>query len=216
MEPAPDYLAPVMTGTCHVVLQTDDAIIMASDSRSAGSAYVSSPTTNKIWQLAPRIFVGRSGIASQTQYFANSGKVVLSNLALLGSGKRAVRSVSTWAAQVLQQKRDMLSVSLVVAGWDETGPQIYDIAPSGFLIQRKIVATGSGSVYIASWIDRNYREDFKVDEAIAFAIRAISHAIVRDGACGGVVNLVVITKDGAKRRTIKPDAQPVKPEDIKT
>jgi 20S proteasome alpha/beta subunit len=110
----------------------------------------------------------------------------------------------------------MLSAALIVAGWDESGPQIYDIAPSGFIIQRRLATTGSGSIYIASWIDRNYREDFTLDEAVAFAVRGISHAVVRDGSCGGVVNLVIITKDGAMRRTARPSEQPVKEDGIKT
>jgi 20S proteasome alpha/beta subunit len=216
MDPLPDYLTQITTGTCHVVVQTPTAVIMASDSRTSGGSYVASPFTNKITQIGPNIFMGRCGAASQTQYLAQRAADSLHVLRLFGSTTRFVESVSTNIAQSVQANRDILSTSLVIAGWDESGPHVFDIAPSGFVIERKIAVLGSGSVYIASWIDRNYREDFTAEEATTFAIRAISHAIVRDGACGGVVNIVTITKDGAKRRTVKPAAQPVKEEGITT
>jgi 20S proteasome alpha/beta subunit len=215
MDPVPDYLATISTGTCHVVVQTADAVVFASDSRSASSV-VMSPATNKIWQVAPRIFVGRCGTASHTQYLANQGMRVLASLAVRGADNRAVQALSNFLGGSIQVNRDLLSASLVVGGWDEGGPQVFAIAQSGFVIRRKLAIAGSGGTYIAAWIDRNYREDFTTEEAVEFGVRAISHAIVRDGGCGGVVNLVIVTKDGAKRRVVKPDAQPVNEDGIKT
>jgi 20S proteasome alpha/beta subunit len=139
-------------------------------------------------------------------YITNYSRVVLSNFAIMGFNKRTVRSISQWMASLVQSNRDMLLVSLVVAGWDEIGPQVYDITLSGALVQRKLVLTGSGSSYIAAWIDRNYREDFTVEQATEFAVRAICHAIVRDTGCGGVVNLVVIRKDETTRKTLRPES----------
>jgi 20S proteasome subunit beta 1 len=211
MDPS-DWSAVEVTGTIHVAVQIGDAVVMASDSRSSGRSFVANPVSDKLWQVTPRLFFGRCGTTSHTQFLTRLSRYVM-NVVQADSPRphpKAVSIAASYVSQILQANRDELSGTFVIGGWDDdAGPQLYSIAPSGLLLRRKFILTGSGSSYANSLCDITYREDFDIAGATAFVIKAVSHAITRDGSCGGVINVLQITADGTKRFTVKPRAQPV-------
>jgi 20S proteasome subunit beta 1 len=54
-------------------------------------------------------------------------------------------------------------------------------------------------VYGAGWCDKYWRDDFTEEEARAFVVKALTHAIARDASSGGCVRTVTITQTGVKR-----------------
>jgi len=198
------------TGTVHVALKTAGGVVMVSDSRTSGGAFIASPVTNKITQLGPKLFLGRAGTASHTQHLAHLTQVTLAEIRLLTPNiPKEVTAAANFIGSMMQQHKDRLSGAFLLGGWDEEGGHLFDISVSGFVIPRKISAIGSGSVYIAAFIDANYREDFTLEEATDFAVQAVALAIARDGACGGVINVVQITESGVKRKALRPASHPV-------
>jgi 20S proteasome alpha/beta subunit len=119
-------------------------------------------------------------------------------------------------AGLVQSSKEQLSTAFIIGGWDEDGPHVFDISLSGLLIERKLATTGSGSVYVSAYIDENYRDDFTMEEATEFAVKAVALVISRDGACGGPINVVQITESGAKSRTVRPASHPVDDRIVKT
>jgi 20S proteasome subunit beta 1 len=67
------------------------------------------------------------------------------------------------------------------------------------MIKQKITSTGSGSVFIAGFMDVNYNENFNKQSAIEFVKTSISLAVNRDNSSGGGVRVVDITEDGFVR-----------------
>jgi 20S proteasome subunit beta 1 len=131
--------------------------------------------------------------------------------------RKAVSIAAQFTSQLVQRNKNQLSGAFVIGGWDlDGGYQLYHVSISGLLLKRKIILAGSGSGYIYSWCDANYREDFTLQEATDFAIRAVAHAMVRDGSCGGIINVVQITEENVKRMTVKPKALPVDDSIVKT
>jgi 20S proteasome subunit beta 1 len=47
------------------------------------------------------------------------------------------------------------------------------------------------------------------EECHAFVVKAVSHAMARDGSSGGCIRTVVISKDGVKRSFLPGDRVPV-------
>jgi 20S proteasome subunit beta 1 len=52
---------------------------------------------------------------------------------------------------------------------------------------------------VAGWCDKYWRDDFTEEEARAFVVKALTHAIARDASSGGCVRTVTITQEGVKR-----------------
>jgi len=89
---------------------------------------------------------------------------------------------------------------MIVAGYDPIkGGEVYQVALGGFLSKDKIALTGSGSTYITGYCDTHFKENMTKEECKTFLLNAVSLAIYRDGSSGGVVRIMDVTKDGAKR-----------------
>lgn len=214
-----DYLTPEVTGTIHVVVRTEEGVVMAADSRSSAGSTATNPYSNKLWQVGPRVFFGRCGTTSHTQMITRMTRYALNvlNANTESGNKRDVRTAAEFASQFVQNNKQYLSGILMVGGYDEEeGPQVYEVTQTGFLVKRNLAVTGSGSAYVTALIDATYREDFTLEQATEFAIRAVSHAIVRDGSCGGVVSVVQIMKDKVVRKTVRSKDMPVNDSIIKS
>jgi len=64
-------------------------------------------------------------------------------------------------------------VSLLVAGIDESGPQLYQVDPSGSFFAWKAAAIGSGMLPAEDFLKKRYTEDITYDDAIHRAIRIL-------------------------------------------
>jgi len=218
MDDRPFYLTPEITGTIHVDIQTADGVVMVADSRSSAGSIASNPYSNKIWQVAPRVFFGRCGRTAHTQMLTRLARYTLGVLAVNSETPcaRCVKVAAEFTANVIQNNKKDLSGIIMVGGWDAAGPQLFEISQSGFILQRRIAVTGSGSAYVTGLIDATYRGDFTLDEATAFAVRMVAYAMVRDGSCGGVINIVQITEKSVVRRTVRSEQLPVDESSVRT
>lgn len=83
-------------------------------------------------------------------------------------------------AQVMQEFTQQggvrpFGVSLLIAGYDEDGPQLYQADPSGAYFQWKATAIGSGFVNAKTFLEKRFSDsnDQTVEDAIDEAIRCI-------------------------------------------
>lgn len=198
-------------GTTLIAIQCVDGVVIASDSRTSQGVYVTSRATNKITQISPHVFFARCGAASDTQALSKFAKYFL-NVLSVNSEAPFARSVTVCAnvlRKLIQGNKGRLTAGILCAGYDETdGPAVWSVETSGMALRRKYATAGSGSAFMTAYCDENFREDFTVEEASKFAVNAVTGAIVRDGSSGGAVNLVVVTKEGSKRSTVRPAQQP--------
>ncbi|EAY11218.1 Family T1, proteasome beta subunit, threonine peptidase [Trichomonas vaginalis G3] len=197
-------------GTTLLAIQCTDGVVMASDSRTSSGSFIPNRATNKITEIQPKIFAARCGNAADTQFLARAVKNYLNalNITRENTDDSTILVASNVIRSLIVRYRQYLSAGVIVGGWDSAGPQVYSIEVSGMAIKKKIASNGSGSTYIQAYIDQNYREDMTMEEATKFAIAAVTGAIIRDGSSGGVVNIVQINADGAKRMTVRPAQQP--------
>lgn len=101
---------------------------------------------------------------------------------------------------------DISRAGLIIAGWDERfGGQVYQIPLGGSLHKQSYAISGSGSTYIYGYCDANWKEGMDEAEAVAFVKGALAEAIKWDGSSGGVIRMVVLTKEGADRHLYLPD-----------
>ncbi|MBA0807090.1 hypothetical protein Gohar_022915 [Gossypium harknessii] len=95
---------------------------------------------------------------------------------------------------------NMLETGLIVGGWDKyEGGKIYAIPLGGTLIEQPFAIGGSGSSYLYGFFDQAWKEGMTKEEAEQLVVKAVSLAIARDGASGGVVRTVIINSEGVTR-----------------
>jgi proteasome beta subunit len=60
----------------------------------------------------------------------------------------------------------------------------------------KFISTGSGSPVAYGYLESEFKENLKVDEAYKVALHAIAAAIRRNAGTGDSINVVIIDKNG--------------------
>jgi 20S proteasome subunit alpha 2 len=61
-------------------------------------------------------------------------------------------------------------VSLLVAGYDDDGPQLFQVDPSGAAFGWKATAVGKNYVNAKNFLERRYSDDVEIDDAIHIAL----------------------------------------------
>lgn len=117
------------------------------------------------------------------------------------NGRVDVATAANLAMQLAYNNKNALQAGLIIAGWDKhNGGSVYAIPLGGTLLKVPYSIGGSGSAYITGWCDKHFREDFSAEEAHAFVVQALTHAIARDASSGGCIRTVTITEAGVDRK----------------
>jgi 20S proteasome subunit beta 1 len=200
-----DTMGPVSMGTTILACKFKGGVVLAADTRTSTGSYVFDRWAKKITQIAPNVFVCRSGSASDTQYVAELAKHYLNLQRMERDAPPRVETAVRILQQLCYSNRNNLSAGLIVAGYDDVkGAQIYNINLGGAVVEQDISMGGSGSTYIFSWVDKMYKREMSQEEALEFAKQAVSHAISRDGGSGGIVRTVAVTANEWKEQYTEP------------
>lgn len=61
-------------------------------------------------------------------------------------------------------------ISCLVAGYDDNGPQLYQVDPSGTFFGWKATAIGKNYINAKNFLERRYTEDMELDDAVHIAL----------------------------------------------
>jgi proteasome beta subunit len=138
-----------------------------------------------------------AGLVGDLQTLARYLKAEANLYRLKRDAKMPVKSAATLMANILNQRKFApYYVQLILGGYDDTGGYVYSLDAAGGAIPDKYTSGGSGSPYVYGVLEDTYKDNLTIDEGINIAIRAITAAMNRDSASGGMISIAVITKDG--------------------
>ncbi|OAY69477.1 proteasome subunit beta type-6 [Ananas comosus] len=211
----PDLKAPISTGTTIIGVTYNGGVVLGADSRTSTGMYVANRASDKITQLTDNVYVCRSGSAADSQvvsdyvrYFLNQHTIQLGQPATVKVAANLIRLLS-------YQNKNMLETGLIVGGWDKyEGGQIYSVPLGGTIVRQPFAIGGSGSSYLYGFFDQAWKEGMSKDEAEELVVKAVSLAIARDGASGGVVRTVIINESGITRNCYTGDSLPLWHEEL--
>lgn len=222
-------LSDVSLGTTIVAVSFDGGVILGADSRTSTGSYVANRAQDKITPLTDRVYLCRSGSASDTQAIAAYVQHYLASMQAERAGRKttkadgattttasaaeapSVRAAANLCMQMAYGNKNALQAGLIVAGFDADVQEgsVYAIPLGGTLLKVPYAIGGSGSAYITGFCDKRFREGMSEQEAKAFVVAALGHAIARDASSGGCIRTVTIDKMGARRDFIAGDKVPV-------
>lgn len=197
----------IKSGTSIVGLVCKDGIILAGDRRTtAGGQLIMSKQSEKVVKINDYIVVAGAGVASDIDL---NQRVFAAELRLKQLKTRARPTVKEAATLVgMMAYRNIRTpsmipsiVGLLVAGYDEDGmTSLYTVEPAGGVYKVKDYDAnfGSGMPYILGLLERNFKKDMPIKEAVELAKDAIKAAMERDPASGNGIDVYTVTKDGIK------------------
>jgi proteasome beta subunit len=189
-------------GTTTVGFITKDAVILAADKRATAGTLIASRTVKKIVKITDYAAMTIAGLVADAQMLADSIREEARLYETTNKRKLTVKGMATLLANVLfSTKYYPYLVQLIIGGYD-TEPRLYSLDYFGSITEEKMTSTGSGSPVALGVLERDYKQDMSIEEAMNLAARAVKVAIMRDSATGDGVDVFAITSKGIRESFI--------------
>ena len=153
----PQCNAPVSLGTTIMAVSYAGGVVLAADSRTSTGSYVVNRSSNKLTKLTEKIYCCRSGSAADTQALAEMCSNYLGQYSLSTDGAVNVVTAANLFQKMCYMNKWNISAGIIVAGYDPiNGGSVYSI-PSGGSCEAGLCNWRSGSIFLYSFFDANYR-----------------------------------------------------------
>ena len=187
------------TGTTTLGMVCKEGVVIATEQRATMGTLIAHKATKKLYKIDNHLALATAGLVGDLQTLARYLSAEANLYRLKRDAKIPVKSAATLMANILNQRKFApYYVQLILGGYDNSGGFVYSLDAAGGAIPDKYTSAGSGSPYVFGVLEDTFKDDLSTDEGIDLAIRAITAAINRDSASGGMISVAVITKDGFK------------------
>jgi len=181
-------------------LKFKDGVVLAADRRVSYGTFILSKSARKVFLINDLVGISTAGLPGDFQELVD---VVLFNLSMyeLDLDKKATpTNVAKLLSLLLYQGRfrGIYYAELIVGGLEEDRPKLLVLDPAGGLLEEKYVAVGTGAQIATGILERNYKDDLDEEGALDLAEKAMREAISRDALSGDGIDLLIITKTGAR------------------
>lgn len=193
------------TGTTTVGIVCKEGVVLAADKRATAGYLIAQKDAQKVHLITENIAVTWAGSVSDIQLLTRLVQAELRLKKMRTSQEISVKEAANLTARLVYGNIRQLSMipgvtHFLMGGYDDSGFYLFDLFPDGSISDAKrFVSSGSGSVMAYGVLETLYKKDLSVDEGIKLAAKCINAAIQRDIASGQGIDIVTITKDGAKR-----------------
>ena len=167
----------VKRGTTTIGLKYRDGVVLIVDKRIS-SHLVEPGSIEKIFQIDDYIGCTTSGLVADARALVNRARIDAQINKITYGEKIPVKTLVKRICDFKQAYTQYggvrpFGVILLIAGVDETGPQLFATDPSGTFIGYKAGSEGAGRSEAMAYFEKNYREDMTLEEAIEMGIKAI-------------------------------------------
>ncbi|MCY3410390.1 MAG: proteasome subunit beta [Candidatus Heimdallarchaeota archaeon] len=197
----PDYIPEPQHGTTTIALTFKDGVVVATDNRASAGYMVASPRAKKLHQLNDKTVMTIAGLVSDAQYLVKLLRAEIQIYELERDREMETSLVGSLLARIMYgQFRTGFPyyVGLILAGYDQKGPHVFNLDGSGAFGEEPFTSTGSGSPFAYGTLEAMYEENMDEEQAKKVGLLALRSAIIKDIATGDGMDCVVITKDGVK------------------
>ncbi|XP_047309180.1 proteasome subunit beta type-6 [Impatiens glandulifera] len=205
-----DLNSPHSMGTTIIGVTYNGGVVLGADSRTSTGMYVANRASDKITQLTDNVYICRSGSAADSQIVSDYVRYYLHQHTIQSGQPATVKVAANLVRLIAYGNKNMLQTGMIVGGWDKyEGGKIYGIPLGGTIVEQPFTIGGSGSSYLYGFFDQAWKEGMTREEAEKLVVTAVSLAIARDGASGGVVRTVTINSEGVSRKFYPGDQLPL-------
>ena len=183
------------TGTTTVGIVCKDGVVLGTDTRATAGYFIAHKHVKKIYKIDDYVAATMSGVVAEAQKILERAQLQVRLYKTETGMRMSIKAIATYISNLLFGSRVYpYVVHTIVAGVDETGPNMYTIDWFGSLTKETYIATGSGSPIALGVLEDSYYEGITIKEAVPIVVRAIHSAIKRDPGSGESIDVVYITK----------------------
>ncbi len=194
----------MVPGACGVAIKCKDGVVLGNDRRATWGYTVTNKSTKKVFKITEYIGMAAYGLIGDFQILVKILRAQ-ANLYILDAGERiSTKSMGKMASNYLYSRKMMpLYTNLVVAGMDIGGPELYTLDAIGSLMPDDYAAVGTGMLLSFGILEAEYKPTINVTAGEKLVEKAIRNSISRDVMSGNGIDILTITKDGAKEKYLE-------------
>ncbi|KAK9729370.1 Proteasome subunit alpha type-2 [Basidiobolus ranarum] len=167
-------LNAVAQGVTSIGIKAANGIVIATEKKTA-SPLIDSTTVEKISTICPNVGLVYSGMGPDARVLVNKARKSAQTYRRVYQEDPTNTMLVKDVASVMQEFTQRggvrpFGVSLLVAGYDEGGPSLYQVDPSGSYWAWKATAIGKNMVNAKTFLEKRYNEEMELDDAIHTAI----------------------------------------------
>lgn len=187
------------TGTTCIGLKFKDGIIIGADRRMT-AGFIASDRAEKVYNLSKKIVATTAGHAADNQkvmrHMTGELKLIELKNERLPKVREATMLLNSIQYNIVRSQGSIVSV--ILAGHDDSeGFKLYNLSPDGTIVANDgYVTDGSGSIYVKSILDLDYKENLSQKEALALIEKGFKASFKNDNASGGGYIIRIITESG--------------------
>jgi len=167
----------VKRGAIAIGIQAKDGIVIAVEEKSRDLQV--DDVTQKIFQVDEHIGIAAAGyipdariMVDNARFFSQSNKLTYDEVTEVEAVAKHLADQSHQFTQYSGVRP--FGVALIIAGVDKNGTKIFVTDPSGTYIPYSAVAIGGNSDEVTEFLEKNYKNEISVNDAISLAISAIN------------------------------------------
>jgi len=192
----------ILHGTTTVGIKVKDGVVLCADMRASAGYFIANNNTMKIQKIDDHAGLTLAGGVADAQNIVDILRYHSNLHRVEKQGPIAIHSLARLCSLIFHQNRGYpFMADILVGGYDEDGPALFNIDMFGSVEKKNYVTTGSGSPVAYGTLEEEYRSDLTIEEAKKVALRAVKAAIVRNIGTGDGINIAVMDKDGFRLLT---------------
>tara|TARA_B100000953_G_scaffold11389_1_gene10206 strand:+ start:116 stop:850 length:735 start_codon:yes stop_codon:yes gene_type:complete len=167
----------VKRGAIAIGLQAKDGVVLAVEEKSRDLQV--EDITQKIFEVDDHIGIAAAGyipdarvLVDNARFFSQSNKLTYDESVEIETVARHLADQSHQFTQYSGVRP--FGVALIVAGVDRRGSRIFVTDPSGTYVPYTAVAIGGNSDEVNDYLEKNYKKEMSMDDAMSLAITAIN------------------------------------------
>lgn len=161
-----------------------DGVLLIADKHRPDKLIVSE-SVKKIFSVNASILITASGYLADARILLKKSRVRAQQHKLTYSEEIDVESIAKFVADIEQAYTQYggirpFGISLLLAGLDTKGPQLFAIEPTGTYFQYKAKAIGAGSSEANKYLETSYKSNIDLKSAIKLATTAFKKALGKE------------------------------------
>ncbi len=171
----------VKKGSTALGIKFKDGVLLMSE-KKARSRLVERTSLEKIQLVDDNVATVTSGLVADARVLIDFARIGAQQEKVTYGSLTNIENLVKRVADQMQQYTQFggvrpYGVSIIFAGIDTIGPRLFDSDPAGTINEYKSVAIGAGRDAVTDYIEKEYKEDMNLEDAIKMGIAALKAAV---------------------------------------
>lgn len=203
-------LNAVSSGATSLGVKAKNGVVIATE-KKLPTALIDESSVQKILMLTENVAIVYSGMGPDFRVLCRKGRKAAQQYFRVYREPIPVSMLTRELAAVMQEFTQRggvrpFGISLLLAGYDHNGPQLFQIDPSGSYFAWKASAIGKHMVNAKTFLEKRYNDELELEDAIHTALLtlkegfegAMDHNNIEVGIVGDDKVFKVLTPDEIK------------------